>query len=293
MTTALSRLIVILLALSGASMGYADTPATPDTPPTQPATPATAPQPADQADAQRADRQTVKLPGMIVDFERGHVDVEAKTCIERGMLELVACIKGTKEHESIVEVLARPMHIHTGLLLLGARNGHPAKRQPINEEKTRWVFLPPRGQLIEVFIVTENEMGEEWEQPIGDFIRPTTSRDDFAPEVEEEIEGAEFPSRFIFAGSILHTTEAGEQIYLADKSGHVITVVTFGDELLCLPEVQSHANQGLMWEANPDAMPPVGTEVILRLRPVVQQDADPAAQTPTGPSSDAPRHTPE
>ena len=46
----------------------------------------------------------------------------------------------------------QPIHIHTALLLLGAKNGSPAMRQPINDEATRWADLPPKGDLIDVFL---------------------------------------------------------------------------------------------------------------------------------------------
>jgi hypothetical protein len=47
----------------------------------------------------------------------------------------------------------------------------------------------------------------------------------------------------------------------------VISISTFGDELLCLPGIYTEANDALMWQANPDKLPKVGTKVTLRLRP--------------------------
>jgi len=217
----------------------------------------------------------VKLPGLQINFEQQYVDVEAEICIERGALELIACTPGTKEHESIVTVAARPMHIHTALLLLGLKNGHPATRRPINEEKTRWVFLPPRGQLVEVSLVIQDNRGDGLEFPISDFVTQTDGADAFAPEPVEPVEeGPEFPDAFIFAGSVLHKTEEGEQVYIADRSGHVISVSTFGDELLCLPEVVSQDNQALLWKVDTTALPEVGTKVTLRLRPHQEREQD-------------------
>jgi len=66
------------------------------------------------------------LPGLVVDFQNRCVDIKATICLDEGMLELIACTKETKEHESIVTITARPMHVHTALLLLGANNGKPA-----------------------------------------------------------------------------------------------------------------------------------------------------------------------
>jgi len=54
---------------------------------------------------------------------------------------------------------------------------------------------------------------------------------------------------------------------LANLSGNVISIATFGDELLCLPGVHSHANGLLAWEVDSTDLPAVGSSVILRLRP--------------------------
>lgn len=90
-------------------------------------------------------RKPVKLPGMVIDLEQRCLDLEARICLDNGFLELLACSAGTKEHESVVAVSAKPMHIHTALLLLGADNGDPAMRKPVNQDKTHWIDVPPRG----------------------------------------------------------------------------------------------------------------------------------------------------
>jgi len=53
----------------------------------------------------------------VVDFGKPCVDLKATVCLDDGFLELVARAEGSKEHESIVSVVGRPMHIHTALLL--------------------------------------------------------------------------------------------------------------------------------------------------------------------------------
>ena len=70
----------------------------------------------------------LKLPGIHLNLNERAIDVNATVCLHQGLLELVACTKGTKEHESIVSLDARPVHIHTALLLLGAQPGTPASR---------------------------------------------------------------------------------------------------------------------------------------------------------------------
>lgn len=97
----------------------------------------------------------------------------AEKSLSEGALELIACNKDGKIHESIVAVEARPSHIHTALLLLGANNGTPAMRRPVNEARTRWVDVPPTGDLIDVFLEFPDAEGKPVERPISDFIRRT------------------------------------------------------------------------------------------------------------------------
>ena len=225
----------------------------------------------------KAARKPVKLPGMVVDyFEKRCVDLEGTICLEKGLLELIACTKGSKEHGSIVAVSARAMHIHMGLLLLGANNGHPAMRKPVDEEKTRWVNVPPRGDSIDVFLVMANKDGKLIEKPISDFIVRSSGRVDevdgtviVAPDQTEKRGGKEetsLPHTFIFAGSHLRDNGPGPRQYLADLSGNVISIASFGDELLCLPFHQTQENGALMWQVKPGTLPKVGTKITLRLR---------------------------
>ena len=222
-------------------------------------------------------RKPVKLPGMVVDYlEKRCVDLEGTICLEKGLLELIACTKGSKEHESIVALSASALHIHMGLLLLGANNGHPAMRKPVDEKKTRWVNLPPRGDSIDVFLVVTNKEGKLVEKPISDFIARSSERIDevdgaviVAPGQAEKRGGGQkrrLPHTFIFAGSHLRDNGPGPRQYLADLSGNVISIASFGDELLCLPFHQTRQNDALMWQVKPGTLPKVGTKITLRLR---------------------------
>jgi hypothetical protein len=214
-------------------------------------------------------RKNFKLPGLVVNFQERCVDIEGAVCLRQGLLELIACTKGSKEHESIVAITARPMHIHVALLLLGARNGNPAMRKPINKEGTRWIDVPPRGDPVGVYLVFKSKKGEMVERPIGDFVAPADRRADGNVRAGngDAAEDTKFPHTFLFAGSFLHDSGPGPRKYLCELSGNVISVVTFGDELLCLPGIQGHGNDSLMWQVDPADLPAIGTKVTLRLRP--------------------------
>jgi len=231
---------------------------------------------APEKSAAKPSRKTFKLPGLVVDFQKRCVDVEATICLDQGMLELIACTKGSKEHESIVAVEARPMHIHTALLLLGANNGNPAMSKPVDEQKTRWVHVPPRGDPVDAYLAFKNSDGKTVEHAVSDFVTRSDGQAGDFPAAEDHAEDdTEFPNTFLFAGSHLLDHGSGPRRYLADESGHVISIATFGDELLCLPGVHAKSNDALMWQIDATRLPKVGSKVTLRLRP----QKKPAART--------------
>jgi len=205
----------------------------------------------------------LKLPGVKVNLKERAIDVTAIVNLDEGSLEFVACTKDTKEHESIVMVEAKPSHIHTALLLLGATAGHPAIRKIVGEgDDERWIDLPPKGSPMTVSFVTTDDKGQQTERPLSDFVTRINEEGDPNPE-----EAAKRLRTFLFAGSHLYAQGEGPKTYLADRSGSVISLSTFGDELLCLPEVYGHENYALQWELNSKHLPKIGAQIILRLRP--------------------------
>ncbi len=207
----------------------------------------------------------LKFPGLAINLEERCVDVEASVCLRRGLLELVACTKGTKEHESIVVVEAKPRHIHAALLLLGAKPGSPATRQQLGVQAERWIDVPPHGGPVDVSLVLRDEEGKWSERPIHDFIVSSRQSSDATASADPK---QKLPTHtFLFAGSVLQDDGPGSRRYLSDESGNVISLSTFGDELLCLPAIHSQANDALQWQVDPTHLPAVGSNVTLRLRP--------------------------
>ena len=213
----------------------------------------------------------LKMPGVAINLQERYVDIEGKICLDKGMLELVACTKGTKEHESIVAIEARPMHIHTALLLVGANPGNPAMRKPLDEQKERWIDLPPSGDAVKILLVFPDKAGKLAEHPISEFITRPSAESGVPREAAADKEGdRKFPHTFLFAGSQLVDDGPGPRKYLSDLSGNVISIATFGDELLCLPGIHSDDNEALAWQVNATGLPAVGSKVTLRLRQQLQ-----------------------
>ena len=207
---------------------------------------------------------SLKLPGISLNPVDRFIDINATVCLNRGLLELVACTKNTKEHESIVVLNARPIHIHAALLLLKAKPGRPAMQKVIDNENLRWIPVTPTGEQIEVSLVFQDDKGKLEEFSISTFVSPTKLNEFEGLELDEKIQP--FPKTFLFAGSHFSEEKNIPRKYACEYSGNVISISTFGDELLCLPGIHGHANDGLAWEVNSEKLPKVGTNLNLRLR---------------------------
>jgi hypothetical protein len=207
----------------------------------------------------------LNLPGIKLNLKERCIDVNATVCLHEGLLELVACTKGSKEHESILSIAARPMHIHAAMLLIGAKPGTPAMRKARDEARTRWVSVEPAGDPIGVSLVFPDSKGKPQEHPISKFISPAQPDEIGGVPIKKKLET--FPASFLFAGSHLVEDGPGPKKYVCEQSGNVISISTFGDELLCLPGIHGHQNDGLSWQVNPEGLPKIGKQVILRLRP--------------------------
>ena len=240
----------------------------------QPATvPETQPAATQPALGQSAIQSAARFPGMTIDREAGYVDLDATVVLRDGeWLELLACSPNTREHESILAVPARPSHIHLALILLGIEPGSPMRWQEVQNEETgdwEWVTHPARGPRVAVSIVTGGA-DDETVTPASAWIN--------------DGDGNAMPDHhWIFTGSTLETFEnpdgddmEAEAVYSADAAGNVISLVNFGDDVLVKPSDLTNQGEGsnAAWNANTDAIPPVGTAVRIRLQPA--PDAEPA-----------------
>lgn len=212
----------------------------------------------------------LKFPGLAINLKEQSVDVDATVCLDSGMLELIACTKDSKEHEAIIAINAKAIHIHTALLLLRAKPGNPAMQKQVGGKDGQWVSIPPSGGEVGVYLVFKDAAGKMVEHPISAFITRSSEESAGGGDAEAAKE-IQFPTHnFIFAGSQLVGEGDGPKQYLSDQSGDVISIVTFGDELLCLSEFHAQDNESLVWEVNSKYLPAVGSKVILRLRPVLK-----------------------
>ncbi|MHC4992631.1 MAG: YdjY domain-containing protein [Planctomycetota bacterium] len=198
----------------------------------------------------------VELPGMRVLVDESTVEVEAWTCLDDGWLEQVACSPGTREHESLLVVNVRPSELHAALLMAGLSAGRPG-RWSYDEEG--YHLTPPEGDVVDILVRYVDRSGEEVTDPVSRWIR-------------DERRERPFPDRpWVFGGSVFAKNPEGMgegEHYVADMTGSVVGLVTFGDEVVGFSEVMADEEsvQEPEWMVDRDQVPAMGTRVTLILK---------------------------
>lgn len=176
-------------------------------------------------------------PGVRIDWTHRTVEVDAKIVLRKGSLELLACSPQTREHESILVVTAKPLHIFQALGLIGAQPGSPM-RYDIKQD--RWI--PPTGDELEIFLRYHNDQ-IEYTVEAKQWLLDTNKK-------------KEPPSlKWVFAGS--KTLPSGR--FMADIEGTIISVVDFESAVISLDALHSADNEMLWLRANTQAIPPINT----------------------------------
>ena len=209
------------------------------------------------------------FPGVVVHPDSGIVELAGVVCLDVGWLEQIACEPNSREHESLIVPVAEASQVHAALLMAGHEPGRPGRWRLDEEQEFR--FEPPVGSELDVWVRHGNEAGEPVEEPIRNWIRDGHGDQPFSL----------IP--WVFGGSRLEPSpewmKDDGMHYVADFTGSIIGLVTFGDETVGFREVIADAASvhPPVWEANSEAMPPVGTEVVLILKPWVEPATGDAA----------------
>jgi len=186
-------------------------------------------------------------PGIRIDWSRFQVELDGVVVLRDGPLELFACSPGTREHESIVAVQARPLHVFQALGLVGLQPGHPVT---YDRQQDRW--LPAAGDRLVIDV----------RYRAGSALRTVSAWDWI---LDAATGKRPSPREWLFCGS--RRFPGG--VFGADADGTVVCVVDFDTTLIGLAESHS-ADNALLWAAaDPAAVPPAGTPCTLLLRPAV------------------------
>jgi hypothetical protein len=259
-----------------------------------------------------------KAGTVLVDLKGKRLLLKSEVVLREGLLEMLACIKQTKEHESILSVESKAQLVHAGLISIGAEPGSPAKFAPEYKGAT--------GQPLNIFLTWTDASGKLHRDPAQTWVRHATRRyflakleafpknlklpadsdlkwDErnkellwYGPMTEaqrdslqklstdtafragiksmfDESQIRQMDAQWVFAGSGFNTdTATGEKYYLAE-GGDLICIANFATATIDLSIESSATNDGLMFEAYTERIPPVGTKVTIELVPVFKKPA--------------------
>jgi len=193
-------------------------------------------------------KKIVKVDEVTVNLEKGTFEFPAHVVLREGVLELVACARGTKEHESIfaADVLGR--YLHAAALLLGAKPGRAVKFQGDPN--------PPTGTPV-TFEVEYKDGDETRRMPVQEMVRNVKT----GKTMEQD--------RWVFVGSSEVQTPEGRR-YLAELTGALI--VTYNDPSAVFDNPSAYGQDDTVYEANTKLIPPVGTKVKLIGRVLKDED---------------------
>lgn len=223
----------------------ADTPTLPDDAQAPPATQEVQ-QPPKTMDPPEGARRLDPQYDVWIDPERKAVIMDGFVSFREGPLEMFACTRGTKEHESIVSVHTKAFLVHAALLNIGAEPGRPVQFQP--------EFRPPAGQEIDIEVVWVDPEGERQSARAQDWVRDMRT-------------GKALQHPWVFAGSGFWKDEQTGRSHYQAEAGDFICVSNFASAMLDIPVESTQANEGLAFEAFTERIPPLGTHVRLVLTP--------------------------
>lgn len=186
-----------------------------------------------------------------IDAKRNRVLVDGQVSLREGVLEMFACPRNTKEHESVVSVEAKAFVLHAGLLAAGAEPGGPVRFDP--------EYQPPFGTEINIDVLWLDNDGKRHKVRAQEWVRDVRTK-----------KAMKYP--WVFAGSgFWRDEETGRQHYMAE-AGDLICVSNFTTAMLDVPAESTNVNTGLAFEAFTEKIPPLGTPVRLVLTPVLKQE---------------------
>jgi len=189
-----------------------------------------------------------------IDSQAKLVAVSGRICLTRGLLEMFACPKGTKEHESIVATKPWAMYIHQALLLAGINPGRTVQWEPD--------YKAAEGPRIDVEVWYFNAQKELVKKNAKEMVRLVS-------------DGSPLKIDWVFGGSKFITDPDGRELYAAN-GGEMVCLSNFSSAMIDLPIPSTAEAGGLLFEANPDQVPPLNTPVLLVLKAQTAQ-AEPEA----------------
>ncbi len=184
-----------------------------------------------------------------VDVANKQVILIGQVCQTDVPLEMFACLRNTKEHESILVVPVKAYVVHAALLGVGAKAGHPVEFTP--------KYVPASGTEIDITLHWKDEKGTIQTAAAQDWIRDTKT-------------GKAMNAAWVFGGSRFQLDETTGRQYYQAEGGDFICVSNFSTAMIDLSVESSQANANLQFQAYTERIPPRGTPVTMVLKPKMQ-----------------------
>ena len=244
---------LVACAFALACSTAADEPLSVDAKPAVPITKQAAPAaPAGEKDPPGLTRLS-KTRDIWLDTRRKAVVIDGEVCLREGQLEMFACPKGTKEHESVVSLNCLAEEAHAGLLAAGAKPGTSVKFDP--------KYAPATGDIVDIYILWTDADGMRHQDRAQDWIKHAKT-------------GKAMEYDWVFAGSGFWKDDETGKLHYQANGGDFICVSNFPTATLDLPVESSQANSDLLFTAFTEKIPPRGTKVRLVLIPRLKKAAE-------------------
>jgi hypothetical protein len=180
-----------------------------------------------------------KLGKVDLDLNKKIVTIYGKINMQAGLIELLACTKIGKVHESVLVLDVEPIHMQTALILLGLEfvGGLRYQGDP----------LTPKGDRVQIWV--------EWNS--GDKVIRHRAEDLVYNRVKQA--SMEHTS-WVFSGS-----RARNGVFMAQSTGTLI--VTYHDPDAILDNPLPDGGDDTVYIVNSQVVPPKGTEIKMTLMP--------------------------
>lgn len=224
----------------------------------------------------RLDAYRLRVGAVFVDRLNRFIEMPTKVNMQEGILEYVAVGTDGKLHESVLEVLAEPSHIHLALLLIGLEPRQYAKQDDM--------YLPPKlareGGRIDLMM--------QWTDPAsGEVKRAPPS----AWLYDRKTKGAPPPRAWFFEGS-----QFWRGRYSADMERSVVALIPDMNAVIAIGSDAGNPYRGDAqgYEIYKEVIPPNGTPVklIAKVHGVAPAKVEPGEKPAPAPLPPQPSGTP-
>ena len=196
-------------------------------------------------------KQVFPTSELWLDKANNQVIVGGKICIKEGPLEMFACPRNTKEHESVVSVNATSFQVHATFLAMGCNPGEPVTWDP--------EYKPASGPRIDMDVAWKE--GDEIKRiPVQQMIRNFRTK-------------RAMETHFVFGGSQFYVHQNGRKEYYGD-SGEMVCLSNFSTATMDIPIQSVNDDNALLFEAFTENIPPVNTQVYIFFRPQIEEEEE-------------------